>query len=242
MSAAVAAILWKKRAENSPRIRSRGVLAAKRVKLPATRTRAPIKSSDPEKNHVRFEILDAVMRADLGSPLKGTLLALAYHENKEGQWVWPKLETLAGESGLNRKTVVRSLSELIAMGLIDRQSRSGTSSQYRLNTQPILGLAHFRADPNTGHGVAQIRADTQPKYGPLTSPGDPSKNGSTPPASPSPFRGEASRLLEKITKDCKPAFDDLQFLKAAAEGDELAWRRFQRSTEGATKRFRKATA
>lgn len=242
MSAALAAHLWRKSVEKPPRRRCGGAIANSRAKLRQKTTGKAIQSSDPEKNPVRFEILDAVMRADLGSPLKGTLLALAYHENKEGQWVWPKLETLAGESGLNRKTVVRSLSELIAMGLIDRQSRSGTSSQYRLNTQPILGLAHFRADPNTGHGVAQIRADTQPKYGPLTSPGDPSKNGSTPPASPSPFRGEASRLLEKITKDCKPSFDDLQFLKAAADGDELAWRRFQRSTEGATKRFRKATA
>ncbi len=181
------------------------------------------------------------MRAELTAPLKGTLLALAYYENKEGAWVWPAIETLAGCSGLNRKTVIRSLAELIKLGLVERQSRVGTSSQYRLAAQPIFGLAQFRVNPNSDHGVAHKRADTQPILGPLINPGDLSKNKSTP-ASPPPFAGEASRLLEAMTAESKPSHDDTQLLKLASQGDRKAWDRFRCSCEGQTKRFLKGIA
>lgn len=182
-------------------------------------------------------MLDAIMRAELPSSLKGTLMSLAFHENKEGQWVWPRLETIAGESGLNRKTVVKSLTELIQRGLVKREPRVGTSSQYQLQTQPIFGLTRFRADPNMGQGATQIRVDTQPKNGSLTSPGDPSKNGSTPETLSPPWRGDALRLLKAVRPGHSPDLHDLEYLKLAAGGDRKAWRSFCGTMEQRTKHF-----
>lgn len=181
-----------------------------------------------------------------GSPAaKAVLVAMAFRNNDKTNRCDPSIPGLAEMTCLSRRTVIRALTELEAAGKIFPIRHPGKRSSYGMNRchgdtgdkeSPVPKTS--KPVPNL-HGTSAKSAKTSATVTPEQKKRKEKENTRS---SPSPWRGEASRLLERVTKTCKPAFDDEQFLRAAAEGDELAWRRFQRSTEGATRRFRKETA
>lgn len=60
---------------------------------------------------------------------KAVLHALADHADEEGK-CWPSIERMVRYSGCGEKTVRRALQRLVALGLIEQQSRPGTSNVY----------------------------------------------------------------------------------------------------------------
>lgn len=65
-----------------------------------------------------------VMNLPLKQPLKGVLVALAYHANGEGR-AWPSRTTIARESGVTLRTVTRATKRLEDLGLIEVERSSG---------------------------------------------------------------------------------------------------------------------
>jgi Helix-turn-helix domain len=62
----------------------------------------------------------------LKQPLKGVLVALAYHANSEGR-AWPSRTTIVRESGVTLRTVTRATKGLEALGFIEIERGSGNA-------------------------------------------------------------------------------------------------------------------
>ena len=96
----------------------------------------------------------------LKQPLKGVLVALAYHANGEGQ-AWPSRTTIARESGVTLRTVTRATKHLEDLGLIEVERSSGNAvNQYSLRVgeqcQPVTVDSALRTPSrhtSTVHGV-----------------------------------------------------------------------------------------
>lgn len=66
------------------------------------------------------------------STSKFILVCLAYHLNPDGD-AYPSVETIARETGLDRKTVISGISKLLNLGLIDDLGdRKGATKQVRV--------------------------------------------------------------------------------------------------------------
>jgi DNA-binding transcriptional MocR family regulator len=78
---------------------------------------------------------DAIFASELTSNAKLLALAISYHYNwKDQKWAWPSNRTLAKETSLSIRTVVRAKSELVSTGHLVSQRRFNDSNVY----MPIL--------------------------------------------------------------------------------------------------------
>jgi Helix-turn-helix domain len=62
----------------------------------------------------------------LKQPLKGVLVALAYHANKEGR-AWPSRTLIAAEAGVTLRTVINATKRLEDLGLMEVEHSSGNA-------------------------------------------------------------------------------------------------------------------
>ena len=76
---------------------------------------------------------------DVKSSHKLTLLALANCHNEKSGRCNPSIATLAKMTGLNRKTILRSVAELKVLGLVVPTKKYGASNQHVLQTSTNLG-------------------------------------------------------------------------------------------------------
>jgi DNA-binding transcriptional MocR family regulator len=78
---------------------------------------------------------DAIFASELTSNAKLLALAISYHYNwKDQKWAWPSNKTLAKETGLSIRTVVRAKNELVSTGHLLSRRRFNDSNVY----MPIL--------------------------------------------------------------------------------------------------------
>lgn len=78
---------------------------------------------------------DAIFASKLTSNAKLLALAISYHYNwKEQNWAWPSNKTLAKETSLSIRTIVRAKNELVTTGYLVSQRRFNDSNVY----MPIL--------------------------------------------------------------------------------------------------------
>lgn len=82
---------------------------------------------------------------------KLVLMKLADHASDDGV-CWPSWGHLVKHTGLSRATVARALSELEKAGFISRQSRTGTSTMYTINTDAIKKATPFDCRSHNGKG------------------------------------------------------------------------------------------
>lgn len=100
------------------------------------------------------------------STQKLTLLALANCHNESTGQCNPSIAYLSKSTGLNRKTVMKSLGELESLGLIIAQKGNGFGSHYTIksstksNTSTEIGTG-----TEIGKGGAEIGTGTSPKNG-----------------------------------------------------------------------------
>lgn len=74
---------------------------------------------------------DAIFASELTSNAKLLALAISYHYNwKDQKWAWPSNKTLAKETGLSIRTVVRAKNELVSTGHLVSQRRFNDSNVY----------------------------------------------------------------------------------------------------------------
>jgi len=85
---------------------------------------------------------------------------LQAHLNSRGQ-AWPKINTLAEQSGNSPRNIIRALRELLDAGLITRESRHGTTSVYCINSSH--GRLKPRAAQATGGVGVEPRAACPPE-------------------------------------------------------------------------------
>jgi hypothetical protein len=183
-----------------------------------------------------FNTIEDILDWDLPPAAKVVLIALAHRHNDRSGKCYPGLDDIAKMTCLGRRTVIRQIKFLEGVGAVVVVRKSGVPNHYQPVPHVVTG---DKMAPVTNGGVHPC----QPVPNQCQSLAPEEKNRKKDKsAAPSPWRGEASRLLERVTKSHRPAFEDLEFLKDAAQGNELAWRRFQGSTEGMTKKFRKAEA
>jgi len=64
------------------------------------------------------------------------LLKLADHACDDGNFCWPKIETIAKATNLSPRTVVRKINELETAGYLRRQIRQSQSTVYHLSVPP----------------------------------------------------------------------------------------------------------
>jgi DNA-binding transcriptional ArsR family regulator len=65
-----------------------------------------------------------------------TFLCLSYHADRVRE-CWPSLSKLCEEIGLDRKSVMRAISELEEKGFIEVGRRNGAGNRYKLFDQPV---------------------------------------------------------------------------------------------------------
>lgn len=85
---------------------------------------------------------------------KLVLLCLADHHNSTSGRCDPSVSTIALETGLDRKTVMKSIETLSTSGLILSQKRTGTSNNFNLLTSTNIGTSTKNGtSTNNGTGV-----------------------------------------------------------------------------------------
>lgn len=101
----------------------------------------------------------------LSSSEKLTLLALCDRANHEGE-CWPSSQDVERRTGLNRKTLQKTLSALEEKELIRRGKREGRSTLYSIIGRPKIGLG-MEGDPaqNWARGRPKIGLGGSPKLG-----------------------------------------------------------------------------
>ena len=116
----------------------------------------------------------------VGDPtLKVLLIAIANHASSDEWLAWPKLELLAHESEISKRTVQRALDKLQAIGLIEitpryRKDGSQTSSLIR-----IISDGHFVTPPPPRGQFVTGGGDTAmspPLVTKVSTPNEPSEN------------------------------------------------------------------
>ena len=94
---------------------------------------------------------------------KLVLLFLADHANEKTQQCWPSLGTIARESGLSTRSVIRSMNKLSELGLLERADRFSNNRQtsniytLKIGNTPPLGLIDplTRSDTESPSPVTQ---------------------------------------------------------------------------------------
>jgi DNA-binding transcriptional MocR family regulator len=123
--------------------------------------------------------------ASLASTEKTVLYALDSRHGTDGR-VFPSLDTIAADTGLNRKTVVKALRSLRVSGIVAVESgRSGRANQYAIDRGALERQSHERVflsgllrlmwviGPNTDLSTVAADPNTdlhRPKYGPAIDP------------------------------------------------------------------------
>ncbi|TNE87035.1 MAG: helix-turn-helix domain-containing protein [Gammaproteobacteria bacterium] len=103
---------------------------------------------------------------------KLVLLSLANCHNDSTGQCNPSIKYISDQTGLNRKTVLSSLSALEEMDLIIPRKSSGSSNSYRLNTSAEIGT--------TSVGLTSTKNGTAAAHKTSTKSGTSTKNGPVP--------------------------------------------------------------
>ncbi len=89
---------------------------------------------------------DAIFASGLTSNAKLVALAISYHYNwKTGSWAWPSNKTLAKETSLSVRTVVRAKNELVSTGYLVSRRRFNDSNVYK-SVVPCQAGAYLEPD------------------------------------------------------------------------------------------------
>lgn len=184
-----------------------------------------------------FNSIEEILDWKLPPAAKIVLLALAHRKNDKTGKCYPGIDDLARITCLGRRTVIRQLQALEAAGAIVVERKTGCVNHY----QPVpYAVTSAKMAPVTNEGVHPCQP--VPNQCQSLAPEEKKENKKDNPASPSPFAGEASRLLAGMTPDSRPSFADQDLLRLASEGDSQAWARFRGSTDQQTKRFLRSIA
>lgn len=99
---------------------------------------------------------EKVMELAPPSKEKGTLLAIAAHANSDGTSAWPKIETIAKESGQSERTVQYHIRELENRGelLVEPGKKGPRSNRYSI---PVCRLSTEEREAITGVGRNQLK-------------------------------------------------------------------------------------
>jgi hypothetical protein len=185
---------------------------------------------------VGYNTIEEILDWKLPPAAKVVLLALAHRHNDKTGKCFPGLDDLARMTCLGRRTVIRQLQYLEKAGAIIVTRRTGCVNHY----EPVpYTVTSAKMAPVTNDGGDQCQP--VPNQCQSLAPEE-KKRKKDKSATPSPFRGEACRLLEAMTADSKPAYVDQDYLRAAAEGDAAAWQSFRGSINQQTLRFLKGFA
>lgn len=77
-----------------------------------------------------FRWRQAILDSELRSTERLVALVLSTHMDRHGASCYPSLTTIARESGVSRRTVLRALAALELAGLLSVMHRQGTVSKY----------------------------------------------------------------------------------------------------------------
>jgi DNA-binding MarR family transcriptional regulator len=80
---------------------------------------------------LRFRLLARAADLELGPGALRVLTNLLLRFNIEDDACWPRIAKIASDVGMSTRTVSRVLAQLEAAGLIEIESRVGTSSMFR---------------------------------------------------------------------------------------------------------------
>lgn len=126
-----------------------------------------------------------------GGPLKGVLLSLAYHADREGQ-AWPSRTIIAIEAGMDLRTVISATKRLEVLGLIEVEHSSGNRvNRYFLRVGEQCHAATGDGDAGTPSNRASTVTDDHRDGG--AGDGDPESPDSDPGAfdgDPGAFDGD----------------------------------------------------
>lgn len=185
---------------------------------------------------------------------KIVLLAIARHINgPDVMTAYPAIRTIAEAAGLKRSHVARIIKGLAFRGEIVVVEAGGPRKPAKYDLSKLMShkrghkdveLCPIEGDKTRGDGgvVMSPKSKVMSPPGQVMSPlggTESSNNHLKNPAAPSPFTGEARRLLEAMKAGRQPSFTDQDLLKLASQGDAKAWERFRRSTDQQTARFMK---
>jgi|SRR5690554_2097666 len=125
-----------------------------------------------------FNAQSKAWNIELKSTAKLVLLCLAEHADDVTLEAFPAITRIVQRTGLNRKTVISSLADLEAMGLVEVVKKFGAGNTYKLHLdrQPV---------PKTELVKSTASAQTDTKNGTATSP----KNGTSTENGPVPKTG-----------------------------------------------------
>ena len=144
---------------------------------------------------------------EIGLAAGATYVFLAAKCHGDKTECWPSIQTIADETGLNRRTVQRAIASLVAGGMVSTSwSRHRSSRTYRL-----LHIAQ-RGRSETAPGAAY---DTH--GGGLRPPEDQKKTKKEPEADPEPLEGGSGPLTEPVERDGQLYFESTT--------EMLAWHR-----------------
>ncbi len=124
-----------------PRVGQRKTPAGRGPQMRGTAGKAGGERAGKGRLAVRWEVrklgyFDSVYEADLSHRAKAVLLYLKDYADSEGK-CWPGIRTIAGDSGLSRSTVKRTLDDLVRAGVMEKERRwrgngSLSSNLYRV--------------------------------------------------------------------------------------------------------------
>ncbi len=117
-------------------------------------------------NRIRDELVEWIFGLDLKpANLKLILLALAYRENLTTFLIFPSIERIAIDTGLNCKTVQAGILKLIKLGLIhDTGKRKGSTQRVRVFKFDVKTNISDINNPTTGN-VPEIDTKNDPIMG-----------------------------------------------------------------------------
>ena len=76
-----------------------------------------------------FSAIKWAFKQPLSPTEKLVLLCIADHAHEKTQQCWPSLGTIAKESGLSTRSVIRSVNKLVELGLLGRTDRFSNNRQ-----------------------------------------------------------------------------------------------------------------
>lgn len=100
--------------------------------------------------------MTVVWEIELPPGEKLVLLALADQANDDGRNCWPSVETICHRSGQGERTVRRALQSLESKGILTRNHREGTSTQYHVHPCQIGTPAETAPLPKTTKTPAKL--------------------------------------------------------------------------------------
>ena len=84
-----------------------------------------------------WDRMDAVMNLTLKGPAKTVLLVLAHRANDKNGKCWPSYKRLVLDTGLNRTTIIRAITRLEGLGLLDVIRSNRKVNKYFLNFDAV---------------------------------------------------------------------------------------------------------